>query len=135
MKPFSSSTQRSVEFHLLTKKLKNKNTLLAFKLLDIVFIVLINVNMTTIFGILTFKIVDILTFISMVNFIIIAVEHEKRFINSEPDLEAGWQLMQKSRFSPSDYQFPFCAYTLRTDRISVTFRILFRKWILVVVSN
>ena len=71
----------------------------------------------------------------MICFRLISVEHEKMFITSEPDLEAGWQLMQESRFSPSDCQFPFYAYTLRTDRISVTFRILFRKWILVVVSN
>ena len=102
-------------------------TLLAFKLLDSVFIVLINVKMPTIVG--------ILTFISMINFMLILVEHEITFISSKPDLEIGWQLSQESRFLPSDCQFPFCAYTLRTDRISVTFRILFRKWILVVVSN
>ena len=51
-----------MEFHLLikSKMLEKKN--LAFKLLDVVFILLINVEMATI--------VDILTFMSMINFML-----------------------------------------------------------------
>ena len=53
------------------------NTFLAFKLSDIVFIMLINVKMPTIVG--------ILTFISIINFMLSWVEHEKSFITSGPD--------------------------------------------------
>ena len=45
---------------------------LAFKLSDVVSIMLINVKMSTIGG--------ILTFMSMINFVFIWVEHEKSFI-------------------------------------------------------
>ena len=50
---------------------KNKNTILAFKLSDVVFIMLINVKMPTIIG--------ILTFMSVINFRHSLVEHEKGF--------------------------------------------------------
>ena len=55
MKLFLSSTQLSMEFQLLikSKMLKNKD-FLAFKLSDVVFIMLIDVKMPTIVGILTF---------------------------------------------------------------------------------
>ena len=50
---------------------------LAFKLSYVVFIMLINVKMPTLVG--------ILTFMSMINFMLGSVEHEKRFITSGPD--------------------------------------------------
>ena len=54
-KTFSCTTQLSMEFQLLIKSNMLKNmTFLAFKLSDVVFIMLINVNMPTIVGILTF---------------------------------------------------------------------------------
>ena len=52
-------------------------TYFAFKLSDIVFIMLINVKMPTIVG--------ILTFMTMINFMISLVGHEKRFITSGPE--------------------------------------------------
>ena len=53
-----------MEFQLLTKTkmLKKIKTFLAFKPLDVVFIMLINVKMPTIIG--------ILTFMSMINFVL-----------------------------------------------------------------
>ena len=64
MKLFLSSTQLGMEFQLLikSKMLKNKD-FLAFKLSDVVFIMLIDVKMPTY--------VDNLTFISMINFMLI----------------------------------------------------------------
>ena len=56
--------------------LQNK-TFIAFKLSDVEFIMLINVKMSTIVG--------ILIFMSMINFKLSQVEHEKCFIT----LEAG----------------------------------------------
>ena len=51
---------------------------LAFCLSDVVFILLINVKMPTI--------VDILTFMSTINFVLSGIEHEKSCITSGPDL-------------------------------------------------
>ena len=67
-----------MKFQLLikTKMLEKKKIFLAYKLSDVLFIKLINVKMLTI--------VDILTFISMINFMLRGVEHEKSFITSEP---------------------------------------------------
>ena len=75
---FSCSTQLSMAFQLplKTKMLKNKDSL-AFNLSGVVFIILINVKMQTI--------VDILTFMSMINFMLCWVEHEKN-ITSRPGL-------------------------------------------------
>ena len=50
-----------------------RNILFAFKLSDVVFIVLINVKMPTIVG--------ILIFMSIINFMITGVEHEQKFYN------------------------------------------------------
>ena len=50
----------------------------AFSLSDIVFIMLINVNMPTIVG--------ILTFMSRMNFVLSRVKHKNSFITSEPEL-------------------------------------------------
>ena len=50
----SDSTQVSVKFQLLIKHCKNLKTVLAYKLSDAVFILLINVKMSTICGILSF---------------------------------------------------------------------------------
>ena len=65
IKLFSCSTQLSIKFQLLrkTKMLKNKD-LFCFKPSDVVFIMLINVKMPT-------TIVGILTFMSMINFILL----------------------------------------------------------------
>ena len=52
---------------------------LALSLSDDVFIMLINVNMPTTFG--------ILTFMSRINFMLVSVEHGKSFITSGP----GWK--------------------------------------------
>ena len=62
-KTFFSSTQLSMNFQLLikTKMLKNK-TFLAFKLADVLFIMLISVKMPSIVG--------ILTFLSRINFVL-----------------------------------------------------------------
>ena len=49
---------------------------IALSLSDVIFIMLINVKMPTIVG--------ILTFISMINFMLSWVEHEKSFITSGP---------------------------------------------------
>ena len=56
IKLFSCSTQLSTKFQLLmkTKILKNKEVSNGLSLLDVVFIMLINVKMSTIVGILTF---------------------------------------------------------------------------------
>ena len=56
IKRFSCSTQLIMRFQLLikTKMLKNKGFLFAFKLSDVVFIMLINVKMPMIVGTLTF---------------------------------------------------------------------------------
>ena len=53
-------------------------TFLAFKLSDVAFILLINVKMATI--------VAILRFMSMSNFVLSKVEHDKYFITSGPGL-------------------------------------------------
>ena len=53
---------------------------LALSLSDVVFIMLVNVKMPTI--------VDILTFMSRINFELSWVEHEKSFIASGPDQTA-----------------------------------------------
>ena len=52
---------------------------LALSLSDVLFIMLINVKMPTIVG--------ILTFISMINFVLSLVEHEKSFITSGPEFK------------------------------------------------
>ena len=52
----------------------NKKTVLAFKLSDVVFIMLINVKMSTFVG--------ILTFMGMISFILSLVEHGKSYITS-----------------------------------------------------
>ena len=57
--------------------LKNKDFLLLIKLSDVVFIMLTNVKMPTMVG--------ILTFMSMINFMLSWVEHDKSFITSRPD--------------------------------------------------
>ena len=62
-KLFSCSTQMSMKFQLLIKTKIIKKTILAFKLWDVVFIILINVKMPTLVG--------ILTFMSMINFMLI----------------------------------------------------------------
>ena len=77
IKLFSCSTHLSMKFQLLI----NLNcwkipTFLAFKLSDVAFSMLINVKMPTIVG--------ILTFMSMINFVLSWVEHEKSFIASGP---------------------------------------------------
>ena len=54
----------------------NNTDFLAFKLSDVVFIVLLNVKMPTIVG--------ILTFMSRKNFVPSCVEHGKSFITSRP---------------------------------------------------
>ena len=61
---FSCSTQLSMKFQLLmkTKKAERIKYFLAFKLSDVVFIMLINVKMPLIVG--------ILTFMSVVNFML-----------------------------------------------------------------
>ena len=50
-----------------------------FKLSDVVFILLINVKMPTTVG--------ILTYLSMINFMLSCVDYEKSFITSGPDLD------------------------------------------------
>ena len=78
IKLFSCSTQLSMKFQLLTKTkmLRKINTFLAFKLSDVLFIMLIHVKMPTIVG--------ILTFMSMMNFMLSWVETS--FLNSDPGL-------------------------------------------------
>ena len=62
-KTFSISTQLSMKFQLLIKiKYRQIKKFLALNLLDIVFIMLINVKMPTIVG--------ILTFMSRINFVL-----------------------------------------------------------------
>ena len=61
--------------------LKKTKTLLAFKLSDVVFIMLRNVKMPNIVG--------ILTFISMINFMLSGVEHETSFITLGPGCIMG----------------------------------------------
>ena len=72
-------SQLSKEFQLLIKSkiLKKIKIFQAFKLSDVVCIMLINVKMP--------KIVGILTFMSMMNLMLSCVEHEKSFITLEPD--------------------------------------------------
>ena len=70
---FSCSTQLSTKFQLLIKtKIQTNEEVSCFNLSDVVFIMLINVKMPTIVG--------ILTFLSMINFVLSYVEHEKSFI-------------------------------------------------------
>ena len=59
----------------------NKKTFLAFKLADVVFIMLTNVKMPTCVG--------ILTFMSIINFMLSWVEHKKSFITSRPGFVAS----------------------------------------------
>ena len=73
---FSCSTKLSMKFELLTKT-KMLKTFFAFKLSDVVFIMLINDKLPTIVG--------ILTFMGMINFMLSWVEHEKIFITSGPE--------------------------------------------------
>ena len=73
IKLFSCSTQLSTKFQL--KKF------LALSLSDVGFIMLINVEMTTIVG--------ILTFMSRINFMLSRVEYEKSFITLGPDQTAS----------------------------------------------
>ena len=73
------STQLSLKIQLLIKnKCWKITTFLAFNLTHVAFIMLINVKMPTIVG--------ILTFMSMINFMLSWVEHEKSFITSGPGL-------------------------------------------------
>ena len=67
-----------MKFQLLVnvKMLKNRD-FLAFKLSNVVFIMQINVKMPTIVG--------ILTFISMIIFMLTYIEHDKSFITAGPD--------------------------------------------------
>ena len=60
--------------HRISLKFFKIKSFLAFKLSYVVFIMLINVKMPTIVGILTFK--------SMINFMLSWVEHKKSFITS-----------------------------------------------------
>ena len=62
---------------LIKTKLLRNTTFFAFKLSDIAYNMLINVQMPTI--------VRILTFMSMIDFVLSLVVHEKSFINSWPD--------------------------------------------------
>ena len=67
-----------MKFQLLIKTNLLKNKLFfAFKLSDVVFIMLINVKMPTIVG--------ILTFMSKINFMLSSFVHEKSFITTEPE--------------------------------------------------
>ena len=77
IKRFSCPTQLSTTFQLFIKNWKIM-TFLAFKLSDVIFIMLINFKMPTIVG--------ILTYMSMINFMLSWVEHEKSFITSWPSL-------------------------------------------------
>ena len=72
------STQLSMKFITLIKlKCRKINTFFAFKLTDIIFIMLVNVKVPTIVG--------ILTLMSMINFMLHLGEHEKSCIISGPD--------------------------------------------------
>ena len=59
----------SMKFQLIVKARMRKKTFLASKLTDVVFIMLINVKMPTTVG--------ILTFMSMLNFMLSSAQHEK----------------------------------------------------------
>ena len=75
----------STEHEISTRKNKNTNKRRSFLLLslsDVVFMMLLNVKMPTIF--------DILTFMSWISFLCSRVEHGKSFINSGP----GWTKCQ-----------------------------------------
>ena len=66
---------RGMKFQLLIRIIMLKREIIpAFKFSDLVFIMLINVKMPTIVG--------ILTFMSMIHFLLSCVEHEKSFITS-----------------------------------------------------
>ena len=97
MKLFSCSTQLSIKFQLLIKgKMMKNNDLSCFKLSDIVFILLINVKMTTIVG--------ILTFMSRMIFVLSWVEYQKSFITSATVLhfvqqcETIWEILVVGTF-------------------------------------
>ena len=83
IKLFLSSTQlRTKNFNCSYKlKYRQMKKFLALSLLDVVFIMLINVKMPTIVG--------ILTFMSTINVMLSWVEHEKSFITSGPSLQIG----------------------------------------------
>ena len=85
IKLFSCSTQLSMLFQLSITNMLKVKTLLAFKLSDLVFIKLINVKMSTIVG--------ILTFMSLINFMLSWVEYEKKFYNL-----GSWSLVHCVRF-------------------------------------
>ena len=72
-----NSTEHEISTAHKTKMLKKIKIVLAYKLSDVVFIMLINFKMPTVVG--------ILTFMSMINFFFSWVEHEKSFMTSEPD--------------------------------------------------
>ena len=78
IKLFPCSTQLSMKFQQLIKLIMLKNRLLTFNLSDDVFIMLINVKMSTI--------VSILTFMSMINFMLSSVEQEKSFTTLGPGI-------------------------------------------------
>ena len=80
------STQLSTKFKLL---IKTKMLVLAFKLSDVVFIMLINVRMPTIVG--------IITFMNLIIFMLSCVEHEKSFIALGPDFLACEQQRHRLR--------------------------------------
>ena len=76
IKLFSCSTQLSTKFQLFIKTKIQMKKLLALSLSDVVFIMLVNVKMPTIFG--------ILTFMSRINFMLPLVKHGNFFITSAP---------------------------------------------------
>ena len=73
-----NSTEHEISTVHMAKILRNKIHFLAFKLSKVVFIMQINVKMP--------RIVVILTFMNMINFILSCVVHEKSFIVSGLDL-------------------------------------------------
>ena len=77
IKLFSCSTQLSTKFRLLIKTKIPTNEELSLSLSDVIFIILLNVKMPTFVG--------ILTFMSMINFILSLVELEKGYITSSLD--------------------------------------------------
>ena len=68
----------------MKQKYRQMKKFLALSLSDVVFIMLINVKMSTIVG--------ILTFMSRINFVLSSVEHRKSFITSVPGQAGEGQL-------------------------------------------
>ena len=90
---FSCTTQLGMKFQLLlkTKRLKN-NAFLASEHSAVVFIMLINVKMSTIVG--------ILTFMSMINFMFIELSIKNRFYDlGPPGGHSFWSNTMKFTFS------------------------------------